>query len=858
MLFLFLSRIVMPAGGVYTAGEPFPYSHPLSYVKTRILAQSIAKYGSYLLVHSGRAVYFYNPVRMTFDSVVILKKAPRYITVEKKGGSERIVAYFSSKEPRFDGWLYAGVGEFLPRSSSSVEYVGLCGNLPVLRRCAPPEDTVLFGGLKYYLRGDTLMVSYRVDTASRMLIPVRTPGLVSFLSRDTIYTYDGRIMVKSDSGFEQVSEVGIFGYAYRSGDFTVVWNLKDSLYYIDGKSNVVKVQMGQPVGEVRFDLEGRVRWCPGAVDKCRLVYSSPFVAFPSTVDYDGDGQEDILISLPDGRVVFLKGPLMEEYASYSPSTSIYRRFVPAEGLPAVVFYEPERSPFSALLDTVMPIWRDELIFVITHSTADYTTALLERGFGYIMGFFEDLRMVDDRIKFADIVDLPDGRSTLVLNRRDTIAPEIYYRFVIHPRIIYEMPIFENYRQYFIRNRVAGKTVLDVVAADTAVMDAVSHFYDWMHGFMSFGYTTNDLDPVEIYNKAYGSCGEHSILAAALLRTVLIPTYVVADMGEDHQWNEFYDGTRWVHLDVTQPKDRAIDHPIYSSEKLGNKTYVSAVLGVAPEGRFFDVTGHGYTDLGRLVVQVVDTAGNPVPMALVLLRSHWRGGNRPAVWKLTDFEGIADFSVGEIDRGYTVEVFSHYGGGGLSNVMVREGDSTFVRVVILSSVPSALFEEDSARYSAVIMHRNIRFRDAIFTAIPLPGKPRSNPFRGIYMVRDAGRPLPSETAPMGDTLRLSRGYHVLEGRVHQDSPQGADGSWNVLIEVKDTLPFLFFRTWSDEKGLDIDVFLKRLPDGKVIASSGGPDASEQIYRSNLEPGVYLITVKGWRVRGKGLFRAVLEF
>ncbi len=831
---------------------------PYSHVKTRILATSIARYGNFLLVHVGRAIFYYNPASMTFDSVAILRKAPRYITVEERNGDERIVAYFSGGEPDFAEWLYSGIVEFLPRAESRIDYVGLCGNLPVLRSCIPPADTVRFGDLKYYLKGDTLMVSYAVDTASRRFVEFETPGIVSFLSRDTIYTYDGRLMVMTEGQFEQIAKSDVFGYAYRSDDFIVVWNLENSLYYLDDELNVVKVETGQPMEEVRFDLNGRVRWCPQGIDKCRLIYRSQFVAFPSLLDYDGDGQKDVLISLPDGRVVFLKGPLMVEYASYSPSAAMYDRFIPPQGLPAVVFYEPEKSPFSALLDTVMPMWKDEIRFAITHSTADYTTGLLKRGYDYLMGFFEDLRMVDDRIKFADIIDLPDGRSTLVLNRRDTIAPEIYYRFVIHPRIIYELPVYDNYKAYFIRNRVAGKTVLEVVGKDTTVMDAISHFYDWMHGFMSFGYTTNDLDPIEIYRKAYGSCGEHSILAAALLRTALIPAYVVADMGEDHQWNEFYDGKRWVHLDVTRPKEKAIDKPIYSSEKLGNKTYVSAILGVAPEGRFFDITHHGYTQLGTLAIRVVDRKGNPIPMALVLLRSHWNGGNRLAVWKLTDFDGIARFRIGEIDRGYTVDVYSPYGRGGLSNIMVREGDSTYAQVVILEEVPKARFEEDTVRYYGVLMHRNIRFRDAIFTTTPLPGRPRSNPYRGIYMARHREKAPAVGVSPVGDTIRVGRGYHLLEGRVRQDSPQGTDGSWNVLIEVQDTVPFLFFKTWSDEKGLDIDVFLKRLPDGRVLAKSGGPDASEQIYRSPLEPGKYVITVKGWQVKGKGLFKAVLEY
>ena len=860
MILTFLSWVLLPGESSPHGNASAPYLRPSSYVKTRILASSIARYGNHLLVHAGRVIFFYNPASMTFDSVVVLRKSPRYITVENRDGVERIVAYFSGREPDFQDWLYSRVEEFLPRAKSRVDYVGLCGNLPVLRKCMPPADTVEFGHLRFYLKGDTLMLSYPVDTASRMFIPFETPGVVSFLSRDTIYTYDGNLMVRKGDGFERIAEGGVYGYAYRSGDYIVVWNLEDSLYYLSDELRIVKVRAGQPAGEVRFDLNGRVRWCPEGADRCRLIYRSRFVAFPSLLDYDGDGHADILLSLPDGRVLFLRGPLMEEYASYSPPGDMYRRFVPPQGLPAVVFYEPGKSPFSTLLDTVMPIWRDEVRFVITHSTADYTTGLLRRGYDYLMSFFEDLRMVDDRIKFADIIDLPDGRSTLVLNGRDTIPPEIYYRFVIHPRIIYEMPVFDNYKYHFIRNRVAGKTVLEVVGRDSTVRDAVEHFYQWMHGFMHFGYTTNDLNPIEIYRKSYGSCGEYSILAASLLRTALIPAYVVADMGEDHQWNEFYDGKRWVHLDVTQPEEKAIDNPIYSSEKLGNKTYVSAVMGIAPEGRFFDVTHHGYTELGTLVVRVVDTGGNPVPMALVLLRSHWRGGNRPAVWKLTDFEGNALFRVGEIDRGYSVDVFTPYGRGGLSNVMVREGDSTHAQVVVVSRVPSVKYEEDTSKYYGVLLHRNIRFSDAIFTSIPLPARPISNPLRGVYMASAPHSSTITVSYASGDTLRPERGYHLFEGKVHQDPPQGSDGSWNLLLNVDEPIPFIYFHTHSDEKGLDIDVFLKVFEDGKwkTIASSAGPTAEETIYRSHIKPGKYLITVKGWQVKGNGLFHAVIEY
>jgi len=284
MNLVLLAWIILPESQEAVSGSSAPYLQANEYVKTNILANSIARYKNFVLVHVGKAIFFYNPITMTFDSVIIMKKVPKYLAISRRNNEERIVAHFTGEDSRFGEWLYGNVHEHLPKARAEVSYVGLCGNLPVLKSCIPPVDTIRFGGLKYYLKGDTLMVSYAVDTASRMFVEFETPGIVSFLSKDTIYTYDGRLMVRTDGQFEQIAKANVFGYAYRSDDFIVVWNLEDSLYYLDDELNVVKVEMGEPMGEVRFDLNGRVRWCPQGIDKCRLIYRSRFVAFPSLLD----------------------------------------------------------------------------------------------------------------------------------------------------------------------------------------------------------------------------------------------------------------------------------------------------------------------------------------------------------------------------------------------------------------------------------------------------------------------------------------------------------------------------------------------------------------------------------------------
>lgn len=101
------------------------------------------------------------------------------------------------------------------------------------------------------------------------------------------------------------------------------------------------------------------------------------------------------------------------------------------------------------------------------------------------------------------------------------------------------------------------------------------------------------------------------------------------------------------------------------------------------------------------------------------------------------------------------------------------------------------------------------------------------------------------------IEIKKTNNFKQQLIKQD-PIGTDkGSWNYVIEIKDTLPFIYIKTDGKTENMDIDLFLKK--DGKVIKKSTSPTANETIYLHPLHPGIYTITVQGWHVpKNRGIF------
>ena len=526
------------------------------------------------------------------------------------------------------------------------------------------QSPAFFKGHMFYVEDNRVYMNVKIDTMATHLIPYTAPELSSYIAKDTVYTKTGCVIAHGKLIKKGLPE----GVAFKKGNTLFVYNLKNTVYVLSlpaFKTIGTRSKRNTPFKDLFSDFDGNVYF------KGKKIYKDRYFVSTTLLDIDEDDKLEIILGRPDGSFAVLKkiNGIYAEWMSYSPPLSLYERYI-SHGLPMFYRVKPGESPFAAFIDTVNPLYRDEIIYVIEHASPEFNDSLLHVGFSYLYDNVFDIYLAARRLKYVSLAELEDGKTTLVLNKKDTISPEIYYKFVVFPRVLYEFPEKTLFRSFFMNDHMYGKSVIEVVEKDTTVMDAVKHLFSWAKSFMHFGYMTNDLSPVVIYRKAYGSCGEHSILSAALFKTVLIPAYVAVDMGEDHQWNEFYDGKKWIHFDLTQELEKAIDNPYASSEGLGNKE-VSIVLGVVPEGGFFPITHHGYTGTGRINVRVVDMNDNPVGFALVVLISHWANRQSISYFKLTDKNGRTFFDAGFEKNGYSIYVYSPFGRGGVGNFMVEE-------------------------------------------------------------------------------------------------------------------------------------------------------------------------------------------
>lgn len=467
------------------------------------------------------------------------------------------------------------------------------------------------------------------------------------------------------------------------------------------------------------------------------------LATPVIADLDGDTCPEVVSGNLDGRFfVFaeVEGRYIErsswEFASSGRTVTVedyYERYFPQYdellGWNDLEVIETatdllERAPREHL---------DEVAFALAHTPVEVLRTMIRLGgLDIMLENARDIYTMAERLPYVRLVERDD--ETVLEHRIEggawrPLPRDIYYWWVVHPRILYEIPAridasyWEHCPDYYGQDETSwrrhepvpdihdpeaagvfwrsalpfdrryGRTLFDAVRDAPTFMDAIRQLHCWIswqheEAFMSFGYETQDLQPMVIFSKAYGSCGEQSILTTACARSMLLPTIVVSDRGEDHQWNEFYYEGEWHHWDVNNALPRGIESPWVSAEGLGRggKT-VSTVSGwrgddlmldvttrvVNPPGAGYTSRGSGYTDTGRLTVTVEDADGMTVDGALVVLKSHWQRRNLVSIWGYTDTRGMCAFDLGyEPYGGYTIEVLSPYGTAGTTNLSVEEG------------------------------------------------------------------------------------------------------------------------------------------------------------------------------------------
>ncbi|OPL17577.1 MAG: hypothetical protein AVO35_09075 [Candidatus Aegiribacteria sp. MLS_C] len=483
---------------------------------------------------------------------------------------------------------------------------------------------------------------------------------------------------------------------------------------------------------------------------------------PSFADLDGDGVDEMITGSAGGDLTLFvlegdassEGPVFLESGSwyYSPGGSLQdldacysRYFSPTTVLRVPSGLDPVIE-YSGQILSAPPLQRDEVAYCIAHTPTDVLLRMLENGDQDI--FSLNARLLYEmagRLPYADIVD-SSGTGWCRLRTAEgwyDTDPVDYYRFVVHPRILFEVPARVDtgywmsardssamsmdewlnhepddlygstdahvfWREFIPSDTSRGGPLLESLSQAATYEEAVVRICDFQshsqpRGIMSFGYATNDLQPMVIYAKAYGSCGEQSILQTALCRSFLVPAFVVGCRGEDHQWAHYLDPAsgRWDHWDINYGlqgiggiwvSGEGIDH--------GGKT-ISTITAFGPDDTVWPVTSSviaspgsgympgdsGYTPTATVDIAVIDPSGRPVEGAMVLARSHWENANSVSVFDYTDLDGDCTFELGwEPLGGYTIDVVSPFGTTGSMNVAFREGFDYSLEYTVPCSAP----------------------------------------------------------------------------------------------------------------------------------------------------------------------------
>jgi len=244
-------------------------------------------------------------------------------------------------------------------------------------------------------------------------------------------------------------------------------------------------------------------------------------------------------------------------------------------------------------------WLDELAFCLAHISPSH----LQRDDFYpelLIDNVSTLFAIDEDLAYADIIDVGDPaeggdyystveyavseegvESTVELDRY------YYYWYIVHPVIEDEQPTYIDpdsgdpedpptgrfWRDFLyyeadegyipLEEYLAGYEVLwghklgwyeDNLEDNGALAGMIYYVKDWA----TWGSEAErPVQPVRIYRKHLGRCGEHQDMTTAASRTALIPARNVSAWGNDHVWNEFWDG-EWIQVEPQSGKIAKFD------------------------------------------------------------------------------------------------------------------------------------------------------------------------------------------------------------------------------------------------------------------------------------------------------------
>jgi hypothetical protein len=402
-------------------------------------------------------------------------------------------------------------------------------------------------------------------------------------------------------------------------------------------------------------------------------------------------------------------------------------FIP-EGTQLVVSFDPQTetlqidNPLSALSPTQMeaiaraPAWlRDDLYdsfrrflypfladsvaLRIINARDPYVDEMAFQGAhigpGLLMGLMplnimlenaQGVYSADRVLEYVQLVDYGNSgdddywttaRYRVVETNGDTLEMEIerdiYYWYILHPKLSDENPLYINpqtgqsasppagvfWRDYLwnhadsgyalLRDHFLGCDFLWAHLTNTSGVNngAIGLVNTWINDVMNWGAgLERPIQPVRIYALHCGNCGEYSDITAAAGRIALIPTVCASNYCEDHTWNEFWD-EEWI---AWEPVNNYVNSPLVYENGWGK--VISAVFDWRGDGWLWTCTDRYSEGICSLFVNVSDAQGKPADGVKITLQNEaiW-GGMYTCAYAITNANGIASFVLGDAQNFY---------------------------------------------------------------------------------------------------------------------------------------------------------------------------------------------------------------
>ncbi len=372
---------------------------------------------------------------------------------------------------------------------------------------------------------------------------------------------------------------------------------------------------------------------------------------------------------------------------------------------------------------------DEVAFCIATASDVY----LSSDWAYPELYIQNAEMIyeyDQELNYVEVIDY--GNSVTDENYYSTtrywnksangivhqveVPREIYYWYIVHPKITDEIPAFitpnvlesnsthdtnivgpeEGYfwREFLYNYADEGYPILRdyLIQCEYAndftsgYASAIGACTQWLGQSLVF---TSDYErphqPVRIYRKHIGRCGEHADMRVAIGRIALVPMTSIVCFTVDHTWNEFWD-EEWIHW------DGGSINSFYMYEQ-GWGSNFGSVIEVRSDGLMTPVTDKYAPNYATLIVHALDGAGEPIDGARVLIGLRLNGQVTGDNVGWTDNGGIYEFPIGD---GHEYWVAMSTAWGNVEYQMVTEntvgGDEYEVQLQIVNTLPQIEFTE----------------------------------------------------------------------------------------------------------------------------------------------------------------------